>query len=81
MAWTRRKTVKPSDNAKGKTCGEFYMPSCVVKLLVEVLEPYCGRVYDPCPGLSGGNRIEPIDHEYRQGLVTHFPENKLLGQH
>ena len=33
--------------------GEFYTPRCVVKLLVEMLEPYKGRVYDPCCGSSG----------------------------
>ena len=33
--------------------GEFYTPRCVVKLLVEMLEPYRGRVYDPCCGSSG----------------------------
>ena len=33
--------------------GEFYTPRCVVKLLVEMLEPYQGRVYDPCCGSSG----------------------------
>ena len=38
---------------KGKKGGEFYTPRCVVKLLVEMLEPYRGRVYDPCCGSSG----------------------------
>ncbi|MXW43258.1 MAG: SAM-dependent DNA methyltransferase [Candidatus Dadabacteria bacterium] len=40
-------------NAEGKKGGEFYTPRCVVKLLVEMLEPYKGRVYDPCCGSSG----------------------------
>ena len=40
-------------NAEGKKGGEFYTPRCVVKLLVEMLEPYSGRVYDPCCGSSG----------------------------
>ena len=39
--------------AEGKKGGEFYTPRCVVKLLVEMLEPYSGRVYDPCCGSSG----------------------------
>ncbi|MCI4431204.1 MAG: SAM-dependent DNA methyltransferase [Burkholderiales bacterium] len=39
--------------AEGKKGGEFYTPRCVVKLLVEMLEPYRGRVYDPCCGSSG----------------------------
>lgn len=40
-------------SAEGKKGGEFYTPHCVVKLLVEMLEPYRGRVYDPCCGSSG----------------------------
>jgi type I restriction enzyme M protein len=43
--------------AEGKRAGEFYTPSSVVKLLVEVLEPYAGRVYDPCCG-SGGMFVQ-----------------------
>jgi len=40
-------------SAEGKKGGEFYTPRCVVALLVEMLEPYRGRVYDPCCGSSG----------------------------
>jgi type I restriction enzyme M protein len=40
-------------NAEGKKGGEFYTPRCVVKLLVEMLKPYRGRVYDPCCGSAG----------------------------
>jgi len=40
-------------DAEGKKGGEFYTPRCVVKVLVEMLEPYRGRVYDPCCGSSG----------------------------
>ncbi len=40
-------------SAEGKKGGEFYTPRCIVKLLVEMLEPYQGRVYDPCCGSSG----------------------------
>jgi type I restriction enzyme M protein len=40
-------------SAEGKQGGEFYTPRCVVKVLVEMLEPYRGRVYDPCCGSSG----------------------------
>jgi type I restriction enzyme M protein len=43
--------------AEGKRGGEFYTPASVVKLLVEVLEPYSGRVYDPCCG-SGGMFVQ-----------------------
>lgn len=39
--------------AEGKKGGQFYTPKSIVKLLVEMLEPYEGRVYDPCCG-SGG---------------------------
>ncbi len=40
-------------NAEGKKGGQFYTPRCVVRLLVEMLEPFRGRVYDPCCGSSG----------------------------
>jgi type I restriction enzyme M protein len=37
-------------NAEGKGGGEFYTPQCVVRVLVEMIEPYKGRIYDPCCG-------------------------------
>lgn len=40
-------------NAEGKKGGQFYTPKPIVKLMVEMIEPYKGRVYDPCCG-SGG---------------------------
>ncbi|ETC92438.1 DNA methyltransferase [Enterococcus faecalis PF3] len=40
-------------NAEGKGGGEFYTPRSVVSLLVEMLEPYAGRIYDPCCGAGG----------------------------
>ena len=40
-------------SAEGKSGGQFYTPSHVVRVLVEMLAPYKGRVYDPCCG-SGG---------------------------
>ncbi len=40
-------------SAEGKRGGEFYTPCCIVKLLVEMLQPFRGRVYDPCCGSSG----------------------------
>lgn len=40
-------------DSEGKHGGEFYTPRSIVRLLVEMLEPYNGRVYDPCCG-SGG---------------------------
>ena len=39
--------------AEGRKGGQFYTPRSVVRLLVEMLEPYNGRVYDPCCGSSG----------------------------
>src|SRR5579862_4056407 len=38
---------------EGKRGGDFYTPRCVVRLLVEMIEPFQGRVYDPCCGSSG----------------------------
>lgn len=43
--------------AEGKRGGQFYTARCVVKLLVAILEPYKGRVYDPCCG-SGGMFVQ-----------------------
>ena len=43
--------------AEGKKGGQFYTPRCVVQLLVEMLRPYKGRVYDPCCG-SGGMFVQ-----------------------
>ena len=40
-------------NAEGKKGGQFYTPKAIVKLMVEMIEPYKGRVYDPACG-SGG---------------------------
>ncbi|MDB5985072.1 MAG: restriction endonuclease subunit [Nevskia sp.] len=40
-------------SAEGKLGGEFYTPRSVVRVLVEMLEPYEGRVYDPCCGSAG----------------------------
>ena len=43
--------------AEGKKGGQFYTPRCVVQLLVEMLAPWKGRVYDPCCG-SGGMFVQ-----------------------
>jgi type I restriction enzyme M protein len=43
--------------SEGKRGGEFYTPRSVVRELVEMLEPYKGRVYDPCCG-SGGMFVQ-----------------------
>ena len=44
-------------SAEGKQSGQFYTPRVVVRLLVEMLAPYKGRVYDPCCG-SGGMFVQ-----------------------
>jgi type I restriction enzyme M protein len=44
-------------SAEGKGGGEFFTPVCVVNLLVNMLEPFKGRVYDPCCG-SGGMFVQ-----------------------
>jgi type I restriction enzyme M protein len=44
-------------SAEGKKGGQFYTPRCIVQVLVEMLSPYKGRVYDPCCG-SGGMFVQ-----------------------
>jgi type I restriction enzyme M protein len=44
-------------SAEGKKGGQFYTPRCVVRVLVEMLAPYQGRVFDPCCG-SGGMFVQ-----------------------
>ena len=44
-------------DAEGKRGGQFYTPESIVKLLVEMLEPYTGRIYDGCCG-SGGMFVQ-----------------------
>jgi type I restriction enzyme M protein len=44
-------------SAEGKKGGQFYTPRCVVQVLVEMLAPYKGRIYDPCCG-SGGMFVQ-----------------------
>ena len=46
-------------SAEGKKGGQFYTPRCVVRVLVEMLAPYNGRVYDPCCG-SGGMFVQSV---------------------
>jgi len=53
-------------SAEGKGGGEFYTPQSVVKLLVEMIEPYKGRVYDPCCG-SGGMFVQSEKFAEAQG--------------
>lgn len=65
-------------SAEGKRGGEFYTPPGVVRVLVEVLEPYSGRVYDPCCG-SGGMFVQTekfLDrhHEDRTAISVYGQE-------
>lgn len=59
--------------AEGKRGGEFYTPRSVVRTLVEMLEPYNGRVYDPCCG-SGGMFVQSekfvAEHDGRIGDIA-----------
>jgi type I restriction enzyme M protein len=57
-------------SAEGKGGGEFFTPQSVVKLLVEMLEPYKGRVYDPCCG-SGGMFVQSEKFVEAHGGKTH----------
>ena len=55
---------------EGKNAGEFYTPSSIVRTLVEILEPYEGRVYDPCCG-AGGMFVQSAGFvERHQGRVN-----------
>lgn len=45
--------------SEGKGGGEFYTPKCVVNLIAEMIEPYKGKIYDPCCG-SGGMFVQSV---------------------
>lgn len=56
--------------AEGKNAGEFYTPACVVKTLVEIIQPFHGRVYDPCCG-SGGMFVQSAEFvKNHQGNIS-----------
>ena len=58
--------------AEGKLAGEFYTPACIVRTLVEVLQPYSGRVYDPACG-SGGMFVQSAKFiEQHQGNINNI---------
>ena len=70
--------------AEGKRGGEFYTPRSVVQALVEMLEPYSGRVYDPCCG-SGGMFVQSEKFVQEHGdcignIVIYGQESNLSGQ-
>lgn len=58
--------------AEGKKGGQFYTPQSVVKLLVEMLEPYEGRVFDPCCG-SGGMFVQ--SEKFIQAHQDYYKKN------
>lgn len=58
--------------AEGKKGGQFYTPGSVVKLLVEMLEPYEGRVFDPCCG-SGGMFVQ--SEKFIKAHQDHYKTN------
>ena len=64
--------------AEGKKGGQFYTPTSIVTLLVEMLEPYKGRVFDPCCG-SGGMFVQSekfvVAHQSKE---THWRIGKTL---
>ena len=58
--------------AEGKNAGEFYTPACIVRTLVEVLQPYSGRVFDPACG-SGGMFVQSAKFiERHQGNINNI---------
>ena len=67
-------------SSEGKGGGEFYTPTSVVRLLVEMLEPYKGRVYDPCCG-SGGMFVQSLkfidSHNGRRDQVTVYGQEAV----
>lgn len=61
----------------GQKGGEFYTPACIVRTMVEMIEPYEGRVYDPCCG-SGGMFIQSLKFiQNHQGNVRNI---SIFGQ-
>ncbi|MFF8436396.1 class I SAM-dependent DNA methyltransferase [Streptomyces bacillaris] len=65
--------------AEGKRAGEFYTPASVVRLIVEVLEPYEGRVYDPACG-SGGMFVQSGKFVMKRRGRDHSHDIAVYGQ-
>jgi len=57
-------------NAEGKKGGQFYTPKSIVKLMVEMIEPYKGRVYDPACGSGGMFVMSEKFVEEHQGNIS-----------
>lgn len=64
-------------NAEGKKGGQFYTPASVVKVLVEVLAPHKGKVYDPCCG-SGGMFVQ--SEKFIESHGGKFGDVSIYGQ-
>jgi type I restriction enzyme M protein len=64
--------------AEGKKGGQFYTPTSVVRLLVEMLEPYEGRVFDPCCG-SGGMFVQ--SEKFIDAHSDHYKKKNGNGLH
>lgn len=64
-------------NAEGKKGGQFYTPASVVKVLVEVLAPHKGKVYDPCCG-SGGMFVQ--SEKFIESHGGKFGDISIYGQ-
>ena len=64
-------------NAEGKKGGQFYTPASVVKVLVEVLAPHTGKVYDPCCG-SGGMFVQ--SEKFIESHGGQFGDISIYGQ-
>src|SRR5690625_7518121 len=66
--------------AEGKRGGEFYTPRSIVRLLVEILEPYAGLIYDPCCG-SGGMFVQSERFvEEHGGSLDNRSEERRVGK-
>ncbi len=63
--------------AEGKKGGQFYTPKSIVTLLVEMIEPYQGRVYDPCCG-SGGMFV--MSEKFVKGHQGKLDDISIYGQ-
>jgi type I restriction enzyme M protein len=73
LGWVYEYFLGQFADAEGKKGGQFYTPRSIVKTLVEMLEPYKGRIYDPCCG-SGGMFVQSEKfvkaHEGRIGDIA-----------
>ena len=65
--------------AEGKGKGEFYTPKSIVKLIAQLIEPYEGKIYDPCCG-SGGMFVQCIEfikrHQGNAKFISIFGQEK-----